>query len=158
MRTGLLGGVLALSAVEGLITMRIAIDLDPFPKQMAALIEQHTAPGDKLLVYHQDPNWGGEVLFRARRQGLVFSIEEAFPGGPAPKGLRDVLGNSQDLARLKALGFNKLLLIGESPVRFAIEASNPGKRRERRPYPDLPVAANWPEVFRSADLLIKTIP
>lgn len=159
MRTGLLGGVLVVSAVQGLITMRIAIDLDPFPKDIAAFVRQHTDPTDKLLLFQQDPNWGGEVLFRAGRQGLVFSLEQAFPGGPAPKGLRDVLGNPRDLARLKELGYNKLVLIGESPVRFAIEASNPGRRRERRPYPTgLPGTADWPEVFRSADLLIQTVP
>ena len=63
------------------------------------------------------------------------------------------------LRRLKELGYNKLVLVSESPVRFAVEAANPGSKRQRRFYPksiSKSVDA-WPVDFQSDELLIKEI-
>ena len=160
LRTALAAMVLVFSALDGLIITKVAGDYDYFPQQMSAEILRHTGPGDRLLVYTCDPLWGGEVLFRSGRKGLCVPILEGGPNGPTPKGLFDLLSNQSDLDRLKSLGYNKLVLISESPVRYVVAASNPGSKRIRARYPDkLPAGANaWPEVCRTEDILIKTIP
>jgi len=184
LRTALAGAVLISSALEGVITMKVAGDQvlierwrssrrldgvitskatgdhDYFPQQMSAQIVRHTNPGDRLLVYCCDPIWGGEVLFRSERKGLCVPILQGEPNGCTPKGLFDLLTNQTDLNLLKSLGYNKLVLISESPVRYAVLGSNPGSQRMRARYPDkLPATAEaWPEVCRTEDILIKKIP
>ena len=71
-----------------------------------------------------------------------------------------MLGNQPDLNRLKALGYNKLVLLSESHVRYAVEAVDPNSQKVRRLYPDhiSPTVDAWPVVYRSEDLLIKDIP
>jgi hypothetical protein len=160
LRTALAAAVLIFSAVDGVITMKVAAGYDYFPQQMSAEIVRHTNPGDHLLVYTCDPIWGGEVLFRSGRNGLCVPILEGGPDGPTPKGLYDLLSNQADLNRLKSLGYNKLVLISESPVRYVVAASNPGSKRLRARYPaklPAPIEA-WPEVHRTEDILIKRIP
>jgi hypothetical protein len=79
---------------------------------------------------------------------------------PTVKGLCNLLNNEADLRRLKSLGYNKLVLLSESPVRVAISAVNPGSRKTREYYPasiSRTVDA-WPVVYRSEDILIKEIP
>ncbi len=160
LRLALAGLVLVFSSVDGVITMKIAADYDYFPKEMGEVIARHTEPGDRLLVYTCDPLWGGEVLFRSDRKGLCVQTLEGYPKGPNPKGLFELLSNQADLRRLKALGYNKLVLVSQSPVRYAVVASNPGSTRRREHYPERICAAvdAWPEVFRNQDILIKDIP
>ena len=123
------------------------------------LIRQHTRPEDKLIVYGEG-NWGGEALIYSGRKGLSVQNLENLKTMPTVKGLYTLLNNEADLRRLKSLGFNKLVLLSESPVRFAVTAVNPGSKRKRIYYPPtLPGAADaWPVVYRSEDLLIKEIP
>ena len=66
----------------------------------------------------------------------------------------------EDLAKLKSLGYNKLVLLSESPVRVAISAVNPGSRKTREYYPASisPTVDAWPVDYRSEDILIKEIP
>jgi hypothetical protein len=160
LRTALAGAILIFSAIDGVIIMKVAGDYDYFPKLMSAQIVRHTNPGDRLLVYTCDPIWGGEVLFRSERKGLCVPILQGEPNGPTPKGLFDLLSNQADLNLLKSLGYNKLVLISQSPVRYAVAASNPGSKQLRALYPDkLPAAVEaWPEVCRTEDILIKKIP
>jgi hypothetical protein len=159
LRLILAGVVLVLSAIDGSIAMKIALEYDYFPREIGALIRSHTKPEDKLIIYGE-MNAGGEMLIPSGRRGLsVYSLENP-KGLPTVKGLYTLLTSEADLRRLKALGFNKLVLLSESPVRFAVTAVNPGSRRKRIYYPaTLPGAANdWPVVYRSEDLLIKEIP
>lgn len=160
LRIGLAGAVLVLAAIDGVITMKVAMDYDYFPAEMSAVIRQHTAPTDRLVLFTCDPNWGGEMLFRSDRKGLCVPIIRAQPNGPTPKGLVELLTNPDDLRQLKSLGYNKLVLVSESPVRFAVMAANPGAKRLREYYPDRisPQVDAWPEVLRSTDILIKSIP
>ncbi|MGO8678762.1 MAG: hypothetical protein ACLQVX_23200 [Limisphaerales bacterium] len=160
LRIALAGAVLLFSALDGVITMKVAADYDCFPRQISAEIVRHTNPGDRLLVYTCDPIWGGEVLFRSGRKGLCVPVLQGGPDGPTPKGLFDLLDNQADLNRLKSLGYNKLVLVSESPVRYAVAASNPGSKRLRARYPDkLPTRIEaWPDVWRTEDILIKGIP
>jgi len=160
LRLVLVGLVLVLSALEGIIAMKISLDYDGFPQEMSVLLRQYTKPEDKLLVFKCDPEWGGEVLFRAGRKGLVVPTLESPPRGQTKKGLLEILDNEVDLRRLKSLGYNKLVLMSESPVRFAVQAVNPGSQRKRFFYPatiSQKVDA-WPEVYRSEDILIRDIP
>jgi hypothetical protein len=64
------------------------------------------------------------------------------------------------LCRLRSPGHNKLVLMSESPVRFAVEAVNPGSKRKRIFYPATisPKVDAWPVVYRSEDILIREIP
>lgn len=152
--------MLVLSAVTGLIAMNIAMDYDSFPHKMSALIRQYTRPDDKVIIFKADPEWPGELLFLSHRHGFYVPTLEATPGGPTPKGLRDILTNPKDLKRLKSLGYNKLILVSESPLSFAVPASKPGSQRKRIYYPETvsPIVDAWPMIYRSEDLLIREIP
>lgn len=160
LRGALAAAMLVFSAIDGVIAMKVAGDYDSFPKEMSVLIREHTGPADRLLVYTCDPLWGGEVLFRSDRKGLCVPILNGTPDGPTPKGLFDLLNSEADLRRLKSLGYNKLVLVSESPVRYAVAASNPGTHRKRAHYPERisTTVDGWPEVYRTEDILIKKIP
>ena len=160
LRAGLAGVVLVGCAIDGVVAMKIAIDYDYFPQEMSELIRQHTEPDDRIILYTCDPVWGGEMLFRAGRKGLCVTDFKAAPNGAAPKGIVELVENADDLKQLKSLGYNKLVLVSESPVRFAVTAANPGSKRQRAYYPERisPTADAWPDVWRSPDILIKQIP
>jgi hypothetical protein len=151
---------LVLSAVDGIVAMKIGVDYDGFPREMGLLIREHTRWDDKLIVYSESRVWGGEELFRAGRKGFYVQFLEGASTEPSVKGLRDLLSSPEDLKRLKALGYNKLVLISESPVRFAIEAVNPGSHRKRQFFPQhlSPMVDSWPVAYMSEDLVIKEIP
>jgi len=159
LRLTAVGILLVLSAIEGLIAMKLGIDYDYFPQQMSVLLREYTKPEDKLLIYKCDPEWPGEVLFRSARKGLVVEKLESSPDSPTVKGLLELLDREQDLQRLKSLGYTKLVLISEPPVRFAVVAANPGSHRERIYYPNSisPRVDAWATIYRSEDLLIKEI-
>jgi hypothetical protein len=159
LRLALAGVVLVLSAIDGVIAMKIANDYDSFPSELSVVIREHTKPGDKLIVFGEG-NWGGEVLFRSGRTGLSVSRLRDVEDLPTVKGLCNLLNNEADLRRLKSLGYNKLVLLSESPVRVAISAVNPGSRKTREYYPASisPTVDAWPVDYRSEDILIKEIP
>lgn len=138
--------LLALAAVQGLIGVRIVLDMDPYPVQMAKLIQQYTTPADNLLI--QGGGWGGQELFLSNRTGL--SIWDT-----------QIIENPQNLKRLRELGYSKLVMISASPLLTATEQTNPGGARLRREsYREAltPTAESWPTLFQSEDLLIKAIP
>jgi hypothetical protein len=158
LRHALAGMVLVFAAVDGVIATKIAIYYDLYPKRMGEIIRQHTHPHDKVIVSGGD--WGGEELFRAGRQGFYIYDVESGRAGPNVKGLFDLLASEPDVQRLKALGYTKLVLLSESPVRFAAVAVNPGSQRKRTHYPDTisPAVDSWPVVYQSEDILIRDIP
>ena len=160
LRWGLASLVLVFAAVDGLVTMRLPLYLDAYPREMSAIIREHTRPEDKLVLFSSDLNWGGEELFTSGRSGLSVIALRAGPRAPSPKGLLDLLENDADLKRLQELGYTKLVMISESPVRYAVRASNPGNREPRLKYPVTITSAvdAWPEAFRSEDIVIKEIP
>lgn len=161
LRLSLVFAVLILSAIDGIVTMKIALDYDPFTSQMSAIIHNHTKPGDKLIIYDAGFHpWGGETLFRSERNGLSVAFLTSPVDDPRVKGLTELLDNSSDLERLKSLGYNKLILISESPVQFAAQAINPGSKRVRYLYPATisPKVDAWPVVYQDENILIKDIP
>ena len=163
LRMTLAGSVLIFSAVEGIISMKIAIDYDSYTKDISAMIHDHTRPSDKLIIYDAGFHpWGGETFFRSDRKGLSVAYFNTTPRDPNVKGLCELLDSETDLNRLKALGFNKLILIvsPNHPVQFAAQAINPGSKRTRFFYPTSvsPKVDAWPVVYKTEDIVIKDIP
>jgi hypothetical protein len=157
LRLTLTGLALVLSAVDGLISMKVSIYYDGYPKEMSSLIRQYTQPNDRLVLFGGD--WGGEELFRSGRKGFyVYSVDNFQKA--TTKGLFDLLNSEPDLHRLRLLGYNKLVLMSEPPAKFAAVAVNPGSQRKRIFYPATisPKVDAWPVVYRSEDILIREIP
>jgi len=157
----LAGLVLIGSAVDGIISMKIAIEYDSYTKNMSQVIRDHTQPQDKLIVYDTGFHpWGGETLFRSDRQGLSVQFLNTDPTDPDVTGLVELLDEDANLKRLKSLGYDKVVLISESPVQFAAQAINPGSKRTRFYYPKSISAKvdGWPVVYQTEDILIKEIP
>jgi hypothetical protein len=157
----LAGIVFVGSALDGVISMKIAVDYDSYTKDMSGIIHEHTRPEDKLIVYDAGFHpWGGESLFRSERKGLSVAFFNTKPDDPNVTGLVELLNDEKNLNRLKSLGFNKVILISESPVQFAAQAINPGSKRKRFFYPASisPRVDAWPVVYQTEDILIKEIP
>lgn len=138
--------VLGLSLLQGLIGVRVVLVYDNYPHDMAALVDQYTAPTDKLLI--EGGGWGGNMLILAQRDGLSIWNTK-------------ICEDATNFARLRQLGFNKLVMISEPPLTAAVEKSNPGQTHAvRESYRQFltPVARDWPTLFESDDILIKQIP
>jgi hypothetical protein len=109
-------------------------------------VDKYTAPTDKLLIVNG--GWGGETLFLSHRNGL--SIWDT-----------KILENPQNLARLKSLGYNRLVMISDSPLLSAIRKASPGQTQMvRGTYQEhlTAVARDWPTLLTNEDILIKEIP
>jgi hypothetical protein len=159
LRLALVGLALILSVIDGMITMKVSIYYDSYPRQVSSLIEQYTKPDDRLMVCSATTICGGEELMLAGRKGFYAELKNS-QGTDTVKGLYDLVNSEADMRRLRSLGYNKLVLISESPVRFAVEATNPGSQRKRIFYPATisPIVDAWPMVYRSEDILIREIP
>jgi hypothetical protein len=156
----LVGIALIFSSLDGLTAMKTPLDYDPFPQEMAQVLREHTSPNDKLIMFDTNVRWGGEELFASERNGFyVYGIDN-IQGGHSSKGLRDLLNSDADLAHLKSLGYNRLVLLSQSPMQFAAQALNPGVNRRRFLYPASisPRVDAWPVVYQNEDILIKEIP
>jgi len=138
--------LIGLSILQGLIGMKTVVSTDPYPRQMASIIAGHTAPGDKLVI--RGGGWGGELLFRSSRDGLsVWNTR--------------LLEDPDHLAELKRRGFNKLVMVSESPLLDAVQRVNPGntgRKRELYHGHRTAVVESWPVVFQNEDLVIQDIP
>jgi hypothetical protein len=132
--------------VQGLIGMEVVLNYDPYPKAIAEIVRQQTSPKDKLLI--QGGGWGGNILILSERRGLSITDTQ-------------LLESAANRARLRQLGYTKLVMISESPLLGALQQTNPGSAsRQRESYRAslTPVAAPWPVVFESADILVKDFP
>lgn len=141
-----IGILLMLSLIQGLIGMKIAQNFDPYGARMASVVADQTLPTDKLLI--QGGGWGGEILTNSNRTGLSIW---------GTKFLEDPV----NLKKLKDLGYNKLVMISESPLLHAIQASNPGDSNRQREFYDKQRTAlveNWHVVYRTEDIIIQKIP
>jgi hypothetical protein len=138
--------VLILSTVQGLIGIKAILGYDPYVARMVRLLQEQTSPRDKLLI--QGGGWGGELLFRSGRNGLSMIST-------------DILENRGNVVHLKGLGFNKLVMINESPLLTAAQKIDPGNTRlERLTFQHFitPTAQSWPVIFQNEDVLIKSVP
>jgi hypothetical protein len=157
----LAGIVFVFSAVEGIISMKIAVYYDSYTRDASQTIHDHTSPQDKLIVYDAGfISWGGETLFRSERKGLSVKYLNTHSDDTNTIGLVELLNDEANLSRLKSLGYNRLVLVSESPVQFAAQAINPGSKRTRFYYPSTisPKVDAWPVIFQSEDVMIKGIP
>lgn len=137
---------LGLATVQGLMGMKFSLVLDPYPRQMAALLREHTTADEKFLI--QGGGWGGELLIMSGRQGLSIWNTK-------------FLEQPENLRRIQELGYTKLVMISESPMLTAIQKINPGQfdqKRETYEAQLTEVARPWPTLFESEDMLIKKIP
>jgi len=134
-----------LGVLQGLVGLE-SIHQDPYPAAVAKRLREHTSPDDRLLIV--EGGWGGNFLFLTDRQGL--SIWDA-----------EFLEKDDNLRRLRKLGYNKLVLISESPLATALQMTNPGGANyQRKTYePALtPQSRAWPTVYQDEDVVVKTLP
>jgi hypothetical protein len=140
------GILLGLSLVQGLIGMKISQAFDPYCRNISPVVEKYTLPTDKLLI--QGGGWGGDILIRSNRKGLSIWGTK-FLEDPA------------NLKKLKDLGYNKLVMISESPLMHAIQVINPGQStRKRESYQQrrTKITDNWPVLHQTDDIIIQEIP
>lgn len=142
----IVGILLALSLIQGLIGMKVTLAFDPYSARIASVVVNHTLPTDKLLI--QGGGWGGEILTLSDRTGLSIWGTK-FLEDPAT------------LKQLKDLGFNKLVMISESPLLHAVQVTNPGDANRKREFYEnqrTALVENWPVVYKTEDIIVQEIP
>ncbi|MGB8356962.1 MAG: hypothetical protein WCD79_23900 [Chthoniobacteraceae bacterium] len=145
-RIPLAGLLLLLSLVQGLIGMKAVLHYDTFPARMAQIIRENTKDSDKLVI--RGGGWGGDLLTRSNRKGLSVWDTHIFE-------------NPANFALLKSMGFNKLVMVSESPLLDALQRVNPGETdRKRETYQPSTTAIikDWPTLYQDDDILVKEIP
>ena len=143
--TGTAAALILAALFQGLTGMR-AFSLDKYPARITAAIRAHTTPADKLAVVNG--GWGGEQLIRTGRRGLTLWNAKVFE-------------DAASYARLKQLGFTKLVIISESPFHNAIQVVNPGQTDMPRLLAKsfvTPLVTAWPTDYETEDIIIKEIP
>jgi hypothetical protein len=144
--TGLTAILMGLSLIQGLMGMKISATFDPYYQKIATIVAEHTTPTDKILI--QGGGWGGNILIRSDRSGL--SIWDT-----------KFLEEEANLKALKNLGYNKLVMISESPLLHAVQVINPGQSGQPR---DLyqghrtAIVEPWPVLHQDQDIIIQNIP
>ena len=137
---------LALSTVQGILGQHVFLFLDDYPYAMSKVIQQYTRQPDKLVI--QGGGWGGQLLFLADRKGLTVWDTK-------------LLEDHSIYDRLRRLGFNKLVMVSETPlltaVRHAHETSGTMKR-ESYEAATTPIVKTLPTIFQNEDILIKELP
>lgn len=103
--------VILAALFQGMIGMKVVQQFDPYPKRIAKLVQDYTKKEDRLFII--GGGWGGDVLFRAKRQGLSIWNTQ-------------FLEDSANLKKARELGFTKLVVVRESPLMVALQKTNPG--------------------------------
>ena len=155
LRTAVLLLTLGLSLIQALATAHFNAEFDPYPEQIGHLIDQHTGPKDKIVIWGM--NWGDPFLFMER---------QGFTGALGLDG-SDWINDPQKLNRLKQLGYTKIALVNLSPFTVALVSitthvhnqTDAGNRKMVDLHEHIPaIARNWPTVYDSPQLLILQIP
>ena len=131
---------------QGLIGMKVVSQFDPYPKRIAKLVQDNTKEEDKLLII--GGGWGGDVLFRAKRQGLSIWNTQ-------------FLEDSSNFKKARELGFTKLVVVRESPLMVALQKTNPGGANySGEPFSLFlsPISTHWPALYEDEQLMIREIP
>lgn len=142
---GSISALLLLALVQGLVSIE-ALVADGFMKRSGDIVREHTMPSEKLMVING--GWGGDLLIHAERQGL--SADDT-----------KLLEHHDTRRQLLDLGYTKVVFASQSPILYALQASNPGSSISERIHWSSflgPEATAWPTVFESDDVLIKMIP
>lgn len=141
----LLIGAMFASILQGLFGME-ALFRDPYHRSASERLKKLTAPEDKLLVV--EGGWGGHYLFLSDRDGLNMYDTS----------LLETPGNVE---RLRAMGFTKLVLFSESPLRAALQQNNPGNESYKRRTYDHALtdsARRWVSLYEDEDMAVKELP
>ena len=144
LRTATCIAMVGAALAQGLQAAHLNLFLDPHPVRSAKLLEQHTTSQDKLVV------WGGAwstPLLRAHRDGVITSTFS-------------LITDPAKLSRLKELGYTRLVLVNNSPLLVAINASSgSGDFKFKNLREELPtLARNWSVAFESPEVLILDLP
>ena len=130
---------------QGLIGMKVVQQFDPYPKRIAKLVQDHTKKEDRLFII--GGGWGGDVLFRAKRQGLsIWSTQ--------------FLEDSSNFKKARELGFTKLVVVRESPLLVALQKTNPGGADySGEPFSRFlsPIVSRWSPLYEDEQLMIREI-
>jgi hypothetical protein len=130
---------------QGLIGMKVVSQFDPYPKRIANLVQDHTTKEDRLLII--GGGWGGDVLFRAKRQGLSIWNTQ-------------FLEDLSNFKKARDLGFTKLVVVRESPLLVALQKTNPGGANySGEPFSRFlsPITTQWPVSYEDEQLMIREI-
>ena len=130
---------------QGLIGMKVVQQFDPYPKRIAKLVQDHTKKEDRLLIV--GGGWGGDMLFRAKRNGLSIWNTQ-------------FLEDSANLKKARELGFTKLVVVRESPLLVALQKTNPGGANySGEPFSRFlsPISTHWPALYEDEQLMIRKI-
>jgi hypothetical protein len=131
---------------QGLIGMKLVQQFDPYPKRIAKLVQDHTKKEDRLFII--GGGWGGDVLFRANRNGLSIWTTQ-------------FLEDSANLKKARELGFTKLVVVREPPLLVALQKTNPGGADySAEPFSRFlsPISTHWPALYEDEQLMIRKIP
>jgi hypothetical protein len=126
--------------------MKLVQQFDPYPKRIAKLVQDHTKKEDRLFII--GGGWGGDVLFRANRNGLSIWTTQ-------------FLEDSANLKKARELGFTKLVVVRESPLLVALQKTNPGGAEySAEPFSSAlsPITVRWPTLYKDEQLMIREIP
>lgn len=137
---------LALSTVQGILGLHVGLFLDDYPYAMSKAIKQYTKETDKLVI--QGGGWGGQLLFLADRKGLTVWDSK-------------LLEDHNVYDRLRQLGFNKLVMVSETPLLTAIRHAHETSatmKRESYEAATTPIVKTLPTIFQNEDILIKELP
>ena len=117
----------------------------PIYKRIAKLVQDYTKKEDRLFII--GGGWGGDVLFRAKRQGLSIWNTQ-------------FLEDSANLKKARELGFTKLVVVREPPLLVALQKTNPGGADySGEPFfrSLSPITARWPPLYEDEQLMIREI-
>ena len=137
--------VILTALFQGMIGMKVVQQFDPYPKRIAKLVQDHTKKEDRLFII--GGGWGGDILFRAKRQGLSIWNTQ-------------FLEDSANLKKARELGFTKLVVVRESPLLVALQKTNPGGADySGEPFSRFlsPIASRWPPLYEDEQLMIREI-
>ena len=143
-----LAGFAVFSLAEGLQLDHLNLCFDRYFAEVGQTIREHTAPGERIVVW--GASWG-EPFLHAERDGLT--------GGFGFNGTA-MLEDPRKLARLKELGYTKVVLMNPPPLVVAMtEVSGTHSERMVDLPKQLPAGAqNWAVVYKSPAVLIVDIP
>ena len=137
--------VILAALFQGMIGMKVVQQFDPYPKRIAKLVQDYTKKEDRLFII--GGGWGGDVLFRAKRQGLSIWNTQ-------------FLEDSANLKKARELGFTKLVVVREPPLLVALQKTNPGGADySGEPFfrSLSPITARWPPLYEDEQLMIREI-
>lgn len=139
--------ILFLSLLQGLMQIEaLNLTADPYTRKLAEKVAAHTTPDDKIVMING--GWGGDLLILSGRRGVSADTPE-------------IVKAKHQGHDLKSLGYNKLIIASESPLLHAVQVTNPGSAERLRNSWHMFVNrdfADWREIYRSDDIVIKEIP